>query len=375
MAIERKKLTQTACEKAQPNSKIWDSEVKGFGLFTGKTRKTFYYQRDLHGKTVRIKIGNFPDVSSGIARGEAFQLAADHSTGVAAKRIAASKIPTLCDAMESYLARGKLRSQYNKDTVRQQVNRHLKSWLNTPLDEINRAMCAKAHARISVAKTGIDSLGRKTKLGGRRAANHTLRSFRSIYNHALRTHEMSVCPTIAIEWHDEEPPKTIIDDFDTWQTEVGALVNPVHSVFYRFLLLTGLRRNEALSLRWDQIHDDHLHLPETKNGRAFNLPLVDAHHVIIEPLRIYRSDYVFHGKKQALYLKEPARISWSPHTHRRTFATVAENDAQLDESIVGHLLNHTPTTVTGRRYISVDHQRLREPMAEVVSAFKRRALI
>lgn len=375
MNIERKKLTQTACEKARPNSKIWDTDVKGFGLFTGKTRKTFYYQRDVHGKTVRIKIGNFPDVSSGIARGEAFQLAADHATGVAAKRIAASKIPTLRDAMEIYLARGKLRSQHNKDSVRHQITKHLKSWLNIPLNEINRAMCAKAHARISVGTMGTDKLGRKTKVGGQRAANHTLKSFRSIYNHALRTHEMSVCPTIAIEWHDEEPPKTIIDDFDTWKAEVGALINPVHSAYYRFLLLTGLRRDEARTLRWDQIQDDHLHLPTTKNGRAFNLPLLDVHHEIIEPLRIYRSDFVFHGKRQALHLKEPARISWSPHTHRRTFATVAENDARLEESIVGHLLNHTPTTVTGRRYISVDHERLREPMGEVVSAFKRRALI
>ena len=59
MTIERKKLTQTTCEKAQPNSKIWDTDVKGSGLFTGKARKTFYYQRDMHGKTVRIKIGNW----------------------------------------------------------------------------------------------------------------------------------------------------------------------------------------------------------------------------------------------------------------------------------------------------------------------------
>lgn len=120
--------------------------MKDFGLFTGKTRKTFYCQRDVHGKTVRIRIGNFPDVSSGFARGEAFRLAADHATGVAARRIAASKIPTLRDAMEACLARAKLRSQHNKDSVRHQIAGHLKSWLTISLDEINRAMCAKAHA-------------------------------------------------------------------------------------------------------------------------------------------------------------------------------------------------------------------------------------
>ena len=57
MATQRLKITQAACEKTPPNSKLWDTEIKGFGLFTGKTTKTFYYQREVRGKTVRIKLG------------------------------------------------------------------------------------------------------------------------------------------------------------------------------------------------------------------------------------------------------------------------------------------------------------------------------
>jgi hypothetical protein len=36
--------------------------------------------------------------------------------------------------------------------------------------------------------------------------------------------------------------------------------------------------------------------------------------------------------------------------HRRTFATVAMEAGVLEE-IVGRLLNHTPLSITGRRYV------------------------
>ena len=49
------------------------------------------------------------------------------------------------------------------------------------------------------------------------------------------------------------------------------------------------------------------------------------------------------------HLTTPARISWTPHAHRRTFATVAVEAGVLEE-VVGRLLNHTPLSITGQRY-------------------------
>lgn len=355
------KLTETSCKGAPANAKLWDLEVKGFALFTGKTTKTFYFQKDVHGKTTRVKIGNFPEVSAGIARGEAIQMAAEHATGVAAKKLMAKRIPTVEDATTAYLARPKLRSDHNKELVKKQVHSHLKDWLKKPLDEITKDMCVKAHARIAP--------------NGQRAANHVLKSFRSIYNHARRVHDLPECPTMAIEWFPELPSQEIIDDLDAWRDAVAGLENPVHTAYYRFLLFTGLRFDEARSLRWDQVHDDHLHLPMTKNGRAFNLPLFDLHHDVLKTMRAFHSEYVFPGTRHAVHLKSPARIAWSAHTHRRTFATVATTEAELLEETVGRLLNHTPASVTGAHYIVVDHQKLRKPMGQVVEAFKRMDLI
>lgn len=102
MATQRLKITQAACEKTPPNSKLWDTEIKGFGLFAGKTTKTFYYQREVRGKTVRIKLGNFPQVSAGIARGDVLQLAADHASSLGKRWLQGCYAHT--DALYSKLA-------------------------------------------------------------------------------------------------------------------------------------------------------------------------------------------------------------------------------------------------------------------------------
>ena len=375
MPSEKIKFTEASVKAAAPNAKYWDTEIKGLGLFTGKETKTFYFQKDVKGQTVRTKLGVWPETRVADARYEAGLLVGEYASGAVAKRLRAAKIPTLKDATTDYLLRAKLRSDHNKTQVQAQMDRHLKTWLKLPLDEIMKADCVAAHRRIAVEKEGVNSLGRPRMIGGKRTANHVMKSFRSIWNHARRTHDLPECPTIAIEWFPEEPSKKIIGDLAAWKKAVDALENPVHAAYYRFLLFTGLRKEEAMTLRWDQIHDDHLHLPETKNGRAFNLPLLPEHHAILEPMKAYRSEYVFHGTRHAVHLKSPARIAWSAHDHRRTFATFATTEAGLLEEVVGRLLNHTPTSVTGARYIVVGHEKLREPMEQIVSAFKRRQVL
>lgn len=79
--------------------------------------------------------------------------------------------------------------------------------------------------------------------------------------------------TIAIEWHEEKLNAPIIEDLAEWRRQVDALDNPIHTAFYRFILFTGFRKAEALTLRWRDVHADHIHLPMTKNGRAFDLPI------------------------------------------------------------------------------------------------------
>lgn len=353
------KLTETFARKVPPTKsgtdKHWDSEVKGLVLYVGKRSRTWYYQRDVGGQTRRVLIGRHPVISADAARQTALGFALEWGRG-AGKKIQIGA-PTLEIAMEAYLARPKLRSEAHRSGLRHQFGLHLKDWLKLPLDEITKSMAVERHRSMCSTPS---------------SANHTLKYFRTVWNHARRVHDLPECPTMAIEWYDETPPGTIIEDLQEWRQEVDGLFNPIHTVFYELLLFTGLRKTEALTLEWKNVREDHIHLTMTKNGRSFDLPILQHHHEILAPVRGLSRQWVFPSPKGPDgRLSTPQRMRWSPHAHRRTFATVAMEAGVLEE-IVGRLLNHTPLSITGQRYVKPSLDALRPAMGEVCAELQRR---
>lgn len=346
------KLTETYTRKVPQTKtgtdKHWDSEVKGLVLFVGKRSKTWYFQKDVGGQTRRVLIGRYPMITADTARQTALGFALEWGRG-AGKKVQIGA-PTLETAMEAYLARPKLRSEAHRSGLRQQFERHLKDWLRLPLDEITKSMVADRHRSLAATPS---------------TANHTLKYFRTVWNHARRIHDLPDCPTVAIEWYAENPSGSIITDLKAWRQTVDGLHNPIHTVFYELLLFTGFRKTEALTLEWKHVHEDHIHLPMTKNGRSFDLPILQAHHEILAPLRGLSRKWVFPSPKGPDgHVGAPQRIKWSPHAHRRTFATVAMEAGVLQE-IVGRLLNHTPLSITGQRYVKPSLDALRPAMETV----------
>jgi hypothetical protein len=122
-----------------------------------------------------------------------------------ARKVPQTKIGalTLEVAMESYLSRPKLRSEAHKHAVRLQFDKHLKDWLKLPLDEITKSMVAERHRSMAATPS---------------AANHTLKYFRTVWNHARRLHDLPESPTMAIEWIEEKPKSTIVEDLKQWRS-------------------------------------------------------------------------------------------------------------------------------------------------------------
>ncbi len=296
-------------------------------------------------------IGRYPMISTKAARQTAMQMALEMGRG--AGRVAQIGPPTLSRALDEYLARPKLRSEAHKLGLRAQFENHLKDWMGLSLDEITKSMAAERHRRLA---------GRPS------TANHTLKYFRTVWNHARRTHDLPECPTIAIEWYEERPKGEIIENLAEWRQTIDALFNPIHQVFFELLLFTGLRKTEALTLEWKNVHEGHIHLPMTKNGRSFDLPILQQHHEILAPVAGLSQQWVFPSPKGPEgRLTSPKRIAWSPHAHRRTFATVAMEAGVLEE-VVGRLLNHTPLSITGQRYMRPSLDALRPSMKTICRA-------
>jgi|GEM_PF-752918 integrase len=353
------KLTETFARKLpQTNGateKHWDSDVRGLVLFVGKRSKTWYFQKDVGGQTRRVLIGRYPAISAETARQAALEFTLEWGRG-AGKKIQIGA-PTLQSAMESYLARPKLRSNTHKAVLQQQFELHLKDWLRLPLDEISKSMVVDRHRSMASRPSG---------------ANHLLKYFRTVWNHARRVHDLPECPTMAIEWYEERPAGTIIEDLPAWRKRIDSLDNPIHTVFYELLLFTGLRKSEAFTLEWKHVHEDRIHLPMTKNGRSFDLPILQLHHEILAPLRGLSKTWVFPSPRSAAgHLTGPQRMEWSPHAHRRTFATVAMEAGVLEE-VVGRLLNHTPLSITGQRYTKPSLSALRPSMQAVCGELQLR---
>ena len=354
------KLTETYARKVPQTKagtdKHWDIEIRGLVLFVGKRSKTWYFQKDVGGQTRRVLIGRYPLISSEVARQTALGFALEWGRG-AGKKVQVGA-PTLEVAMETYLARPKLRSDSHKLSVRQQFEKHLKDWLRLPLDEITKAMVVDRHRSLATTPS---------------TANHTLKYFRTVWNNARRIHELPECPTMAIEWFEEKPNGSVISDLKAWRHTLDGLYNPIHAVFYELLLYTGFRKSEAFTLEWKHVHEDHIHLPMTKNGRSFDLPILQLHHEILVPLRGLDKQWVFPSPKAPDgHLSAPQRIQWSPHAHRRTFATVAM-EAGVLEDVVGRLLNHTPLSITGQRYVKPSLAALRPSMEAVCVALQKRS--
>lgn len=114
------KLTETFVRKLPQTKdgtdKHWDSEVKGLVLFVGKRSKTWYFQKDVGGQTRRTLIGRYPLISADAARQTALGFALEWGRG-AGKQIQIAA-PTLEAAMETYLARPKLRSDTHRQGLR-----------------------------------------------------------------------------------------------------------------------------------------------------------------------------------------------------------------------------------------------------------------
>jgi integrase len=222
-------------------------------------------------------------------------------------------------------------------------------------------MCREAHRRL--AKRGPT------------AANSILQALATVWAFARRQEpSLPEPPTLGIEWLPEA--KTLnapIRDLVVWQQAVEQIDNPIHRTAYMLGLFTGLRRSEIENLEWSRI-GDAIHLPITKSGREFWLPLVDVHHRILDDVRGLDDRWVFPASSKSGHIVawDHDHVPGTLHSLRHTFATVAV-EAGIPEEMVGRLLNHASRTITGQRYVRPNLEFLRSAMKVPTEEIKKRS--
>ena len=165
-----------------------------------------------------------------------------------------------------------------------------------------------------------------------------------------------------------------------------APANPVAVAVLRFLLLSGWREREALTLRWDAVDLGRgvATLADTKTGRSVR-ELGAPALAVVDAMRAHRqagNPYVFPGAKAGAHFTDTARV-WDAARHaagladvrlhdlRHAFASVAASGG-LTLPLIGALLGHTDSATTARYAHRGDSSRKRA--AELTSGAVAAAL-
>ena len=288
-------------------ARLFDARLAGFGVTIGKRRTSFVVQRRVDGESRTVVLGHWgppkaralaPDLLTvAKARDKASAAlvgmrAGEHPNG---ERAASPDGPTLAEACERYIARlqrdGKRPTSIatvRRETLGRNDERdgsYLRPWLDRALSSITGRECRARHEEITVDN-------------GPHVANRVMRQLRAIWNFIAKEAAAGVIDgipngklfaanaVIAVQWNVENDRTDFVmrrqepvpwSDLPAWHDAVLALENPIRRDYHLVVLLTGLRRMDAATIRWEHVDfvAGTLKRPNPKGGkdRAFQIPL------------------------------------------------------------------------------------------------------
>lgn len=364
-----------------------DNELKGFGVYAGKTAKTYFVEKWMNGKAIRVTIEKHGPITAEQARKKAQELLGQMSVGnnpLDSKKEKRARSVTLKQAYQDFKdARKNLKPKtlYDYDRIMEVA---LKTWHKKRIAEITKDMVAKLHKKLGEER-------------GEAYANLTMRFFRSLINFAAGQYEDSKGHSLIPEnpvkrlsqtraWYKMVRRDTVIKthELQSWHKAVNDLESPTIRDYLLLLLFTGLRRQEAAKLKWEQVDfsEKTLSICETKNSQTLTLPLTNyLIKLLQERQAASTSEYVFPGDgEKSQHLVEPryrikqvikaSGIKFSIHDLRRTFITTAER-LNISTYAVKRLVNHKMNGDVTAGYIITDVERLREPMQKITDEILR----
>jgi integrase len=347
-----------------------DTAIEGFALrITAGGAKSFIWEGRIKGRTRRITLGQYPDLSVAIARAQAHRMRAAIAEGrdPSEERHAEHSQPTFANLVGAYFERH-AKQHKRERSVRDDewcLAKYVPpSWRTRRLSDIDRDEVEKLHATI-----GTDH--------GRYAANHTVRLLRCMFNLAKDWKMLKGDnPARRIKLFKEERRERFLSPEELLRVNT-ALVEEADwrwRAYFPLALMLGTRRSELLALRWADVdlHQRTLRLAETKAGRPHLLPLPESAIALLETLPSQgKSDWVFPSSRTAGHIVEPAK-AWQRirnhagvqdvriHDLRHTLASwlVAQGSGL---PLIGRTLNHKSTSTT-ERYAHLDLNPVREAL-------------
>lgn len=360
-----KRLTAAAVEKLTPPStgrrEVYDAEVPGLTLrisMTGIKSWSFTYRSG--GRARRLSLGKYPGVSLKLARERA--------------REARAKVQRGEDPVEDRKA-AEREKRYNgftacaNDFVLRYCKPKLKSW-----KQIERTLERFAIPQFGDRPVGeirrrdivelLDKVAAKTP----GQSNHLRAYLSKMFKWLIEREVVEINPVIGVARRWKSQPRSRVLD----EAELVALwkaterLGGAFGACTRFLLTTGVRRDEASHLRWDEVEGDFACLPASrmKGGRDFKVAIPSvAKGILMDQPRFDGCPYVFttNGRtpisgwskaksKLDEYMAEELGApvaDWRLHDLRRTLASglaMLGVRAEVIKRVLGHAANANDVT-------------------------------
>jgi len=350
-------------------SQYWDTGLKGFGVIVLPSgRRTYCIQyRNQNRVLKRLKIGVHGQVTTEEARALARKHLAStaHGEDPVQSKKQIQELFGMQDLARDYIER---HGQKKRQKSLKEDNKLLKNIILPSLGSLKVA---------NVSRRDIESLHLRLKKTPYQA-NRVVALLSKMFSLAVSWEWRLDNPAQGIEKYQEEKRDRWLNDEELqrlWLVLDKHSENLTSYVF-KFLLLTGARKGEALQATWDQfdlekglwIKPAHL----TKQKKKEYLPLSDKALLLLDSLKNRNTEdspYLFPGRKAGEPLKEVKKF-WSTvlkesnlenvriHDLRHTHASHLVSSG-LSLSIVGKLLGHTQASTT-QRYAHLADEPLRK---------------
>lgn len=374
-----------------------DNRLNGFGVCIGKTTKTYYAEKRINGKTVRVGIGRHGQIMPEFARREAQILLGQMTVGEnpnLLKQQARTQGITLETVFGEFLQARKNLKERTIYEYRRTMKYYYSDWLNKSIVDISKDMVIKRHTLIG-------------ENHGKAQANLIMRILRAVFNFAMGRYEtpdgdqlLLLNPVCALSktraWYRVDRRRTVIkpyelptlfkalDEIEATKPDSKA---DVFKDYLLLLLFTGLRRNEGARLKWESVDfkAKTFTITETKNNEPLTLPMSDFIFSLFQRRHDGQTgEYVFPGNGEFGHIIEPKRylehirelsgLSFSAHDLRRTFASIAGNiiPAYALKALLNHKMNGMGQDVTAGYFVQ-DAESLRPLMQKVTNQILRYA--
>jgi integrase len=367
------KLTKRAVEGAKPTAHdafLWDVEVPGFGCkVTPRGRRIFVLQYWANGRSRRVTLGRYGvELTVDQARTKAKGLRGQVADGgdPAAARAKARAMPTLTEFAERYLIEHAMakKKPLSIEADRRNLDKHILPALGRlRVNSITRADVARFHAAMRATPT---------------LANRCLALLSKMFSlsEAWDFRPDGSNPARHVQKYRERKVDRFLSEAEL--ARLGAVLeaaaqageHPSVVAAIRMLLLTGCRRNEILTLKWEYVDLERgcLRLPDSKTGSKTVLLGAPALELLAGLPRSEGNPYVLPGKvpgkhyvgleKAWFRLRKRAGLEdVRLHDLRHTHASVGAGSGE-SLVLIGALLGHRQAATT-QRYAHLSDNPLR----------------